>query len=134
MPVLFVHQLVAKQDAMNGARRQRNATRAQQHLKLARAPVGIAQAQLDHTLFQLRRRLPGTMQWTPAAFGDRFDPAGAITLSQSRPVGREISNSRHKLLKDRSRRNDATTNRTRCSRTSIVFQGIDIPPPRSLSP
>src|SRR5271170_815620 len=80
MPVMLVHQLAAKQDAMNGARRQLNATRTQQYLKLARAPVGIAQAQLDHPLFQLRRRLPGTVQRPPTAFGNRFDSAGTIPL------------------------------------------------------
>src|SRR6202044_255524 len=44
--------------------------------------------------------------------------------SHNRPVGRETLNSAHSAENDFSRRDAATTNCTRCSRTSMVFQGI----------
>jgi hypothetical protein len=54
----------------------------------------------------------------------RVKPASSYRFDHRYPVGREISNSWHSLAIGFSFRAAATTNRTRCSRTSIVFQAI----------
>src|SRR5208337_5681707 len=58
---------------MNRTAGERDALAVQQHLQLARAPVGIAQALLDHAAFELSGRLPGNALRPPAAFADAFD-------------------------------------------------------------
>jgi hypothetical protein len=67
-------------------------------------PSRDSAAQLYHPLFRFRRGLPRTVQRPPTALCDRFDSAGPIALHPKPPGG--------------------TTNRIRCSRTPIVFQGI----------
>src|SRR6266702_2860212 len=92
------HQLVTQQDAVDGAACQRDTVAIEQDLELARTPVGIPQTHLDHLLFALDGRLSGTVMGPAAVLGDAFHPAGAIAFQPAV-----------------SRRNAATTKRTRCS-------------------
>jgi hypothetical protein len=54
-------------------------------------------------------------------------PPARYRSSHRYPVGREIPNSAHSVVIPRSLRLAATTNRTRCSPTSILLHAIPTP-------
>ena len=78
--ILFAHQTEAQQHAMDRAGGQFDPLTAEQHLKLARAPVGIDFAQGTDAGLQLGHSLSGRMRGATTAFFDGRYAALAITL------------------------------------------------------
>ncbi len=74
----------------------------QKYLQLARTPVGIALAQLQHLLLPRRTRSPGSLVWSTALLGDgpALLPLGSVAANKY-PVGREIPYAAHKALNGR---------------------------------
>jgi hypothetical protein len=63
-------QTVPTQNAMNGVPRQLQTFARQQHLQLARAPVGITEPQLRHLSFHIAARAAWTVVRFTAALCD----------------------------------------------------------------
>jgi len=80
VPILLAHQIVAQQNAMDGAARQIHPCLAQQNLQLARTPVGITPPPLHHLLFQSAGGLPWTVMRSPTAFCNPFYAGLTVTL------------------------------------------------------
>src|SRR6202035_3528652 len=76
-----------------GDYRQSDLFPCQQYLQLARSPVRPLLPKFDHTLFDLYRRLPRTVQRTPTLLRHARDPADFITpqpLVTGRPRNLEL--------------------------------------------
>ena len=84
---LFANQTVAPQDAMDGVTRQRQSRLCQKYLQLARTPVGIALAQLQHLLLPRRTRTPRTLVWSTALLGDARHSCRSVALQPQIPGG-----------------------------------------------
>lgn len=81
MSVGVAHQIVAQQNAMDGAAGKVHLLPRQQYLELARSPVGIAFAHLYYTLFQIIGSSCRTLPRTTAAFRDPSQASCLIALS-----------------------------------------------------
>jgi hypothetical protein len=68
VPVFGPHQAMPQQNPVDGAGGQPQALPAQQHLQLARSPIRVALAQLNHPLFSFLSRAPRTRVWPPTLF------------------------------------------------------------------
>src|ERR1700680_3598253 len=99
MPVSIRRQMVAQQHAVDGAAGQLHLLPRQQDLELARSPIGINLAHLDHALLQLRPGSRGTLLRTPAAFCDPGQTRFLIALPPETSRGtRDVPNSWNKAV------------------------------------
>jgi len=80
LPLGFAHQIVAQQNAMDGAGGQPDSPAVEQHSQLAHTPVRVTLAQQNHALLQLIGGLIGRAVRTLAALGNGRHTTLAVAI------------------------------------------------------